>query len=183
MGLKTGQKKGINIYYDYRKTVFELLTDKQLRNVIYCLLDLDEHGEITENKKSYEEIQKDNTAKIVFDILKTNNERASAAWHRINKAKHPELYQDETENEYLPSETIKNDLRGTSDNERGVEIIIDRVKETDEEHKTLMTEKGRVINYDPENEDFCELGYYVIEKTKLKLMVDNNELISFQELK
>lgn len=120
MGLKTGQKKGINIYYDYRKTVFELLTDKQLRNVIYCLLDLDEHGEITENKKSYEEIQKDNTAKIVFDILKTNNERASAAWHRINKAKHPELYQDETENEYLPSETIKNDLRGISDNERGI---------------------------------------------------------------
>ncbi len=120
MGLKTGQKKGINIYYDYRKTVFELLTDKQLRNVIYCLLDLDEHGEITENKKSYEEIQKDNTAKIVFDILKTNNERASSAWHRINKAKHPELYQDETENEYLPSETIKNDLRGISDNERGI---------------------------------------------------------------
>lgn len=147
MGLKTGQKKGINIYYDYRKTVFELLTDKQLRNVIYCLLDLDEHGEITENKKSYEEIQKDNTAKIVFDILKTNNERASAAWHRINKAKHPELYQDETENEYF-SETIKNDLRGISDNERGI------------------TENGE--------EDAFEFFGNLLEKAKNEKITDDN---------
>lgn len=185
MGLKNGEKKSIVLYYSYRKTEFKYLSGEQLKNIIMCLLELDEKGTIEEEKDRLKAIREDNLTSAMYDIMKDKTERASEEWKRLNENR--KKYKAEngcnTENEYSPSETIKNDLMGISDSERGIEIIIDRVKETDEEHKTIMTEKGRVINYDPENEDFCELGYYVIEKTKLKLMVDNNELISFQELK
>lgn len=185
MGLKNGEKKSIVLYYSYRKTEFKYLSGEQLKNIIMCLLELDEKGTIEEEKDRLKAIREDNLTSAMYDIMKDKTERASEEWKRLNENR--KKYKAEngynTESECLPCENTKDNLRSIFDNEIGIEIIIDRVKEIDEEHKTLMTEKGRVINYDPENEDFFELGYYVIEKSKLKLTVDNNKLISFEELK
>ena len=50
MGLKNGEKKSIVLYYSYRKTEFKYLSGEQLKNIIMCLLELDEKGTIEEEK-------------------------------------------------------------------------------------------------------------------------------------
>lgn len=87
MGLQSGEKKSINIYYNYKDAEFELLSDSQLRNVIYCLIDIDKNGKITEEKARYEEIQDEKTARLVFKSLLERNTRASMSWHKINNLK------------------------------------------------------------------------------------------------
>lgn len=87
MGLQNGEKTSINIYYNYKDSEFELLSDRQLRNVIYCLIDIDKNGTITEEETRYEEIQNDKTSRLVFKSLLERTSRASKAWHRINNIK------------------------------------------------------------------------------------------------
>ena len=87
-----------------------------------CLLELDEKGTIEEEKDRLKAIREDNLTSAMYDIMKDKTERASEEWKRLseNRKKYKAENGCNTENEYLPSETIKNDLRGISDNERGI---------------------------------------------------------------
>lgn len=94
MGLKNGEKKGILFYYNYRSEM-EALSDRQKVNILFVLAELDETGEIDKERERFEELQTDPLAYTLFKVYTNQQNRASRAWHNINKANHKDLYDSE----------------------------------------------------------------------------------------
>lgn len=94
MGLQRGDKRGINLYYEYREQLQDL-TDEQKINILWVLLELDEKGEIVEEKERLHNMQNDKLAFAIFRILFEQQYRASTAWHNINKSQHPDFYDEQ----------------------------------------------------------------------------------------
>lgn len=92
MGLNDNEKKSMVLYYSYRKTEFKHINGEQLKNILMCLLELDEKGTITEEKDRLETIMKDPLSSTVFDVMRDKTARASEEWWRLydNRQKHRE---------------------------------------------------------------------------------------------
>ena len=109
MGLKSGEKKGILFYYNYRSEM-EALSDRQKVNILFVLAELDETGEIDKERERFEELQTDPLAYTLFKVYTNQQNRASRAWHNINKANHKDLY--DSEGRYITHKDFDEQTRG-----------------------------------------------------------------------
>lgn len=108
MGLSDNEKKSMVLYYSYRKTEFKHINGEQLKNILMCLLELDEKGTITEEKDRLETIMKDPLSSTVFDVMKDKTTRASEEWWRLydNRQKHREAKKTAQEEDKKPSHEV-----------------------------------------------------------------------------
>lgn len=109
MGLKNGEKKGILFYYNYRSEM-EALSDRQKVNILFVLAELDETGEIDKERERFEELQTDPLAYTLFKVYTNQQNRASRAWHNINKANHKDLY--DSDGRYITHKDFDEQTRG-----------------------------------------------------------------------
>lgn len=109
MGLKSGEKKGILFYYNYRSEM-EALSDRQKVNILFVLAELDETGEIDKERERFEELQTDPLAYTLFKVYTNQQNRASRAWHNINKANHKDLY--DSDGRYITHKDFDEQTRG-----------------------------------------------------------------------
>ena len=154
MGLKNGEKKGILFYYNYRSEM-EALSDRQKVNILFVLAELDETGEIDKERERFEELQTDPLAYTLFKVYTNQQNRASRAWHNINKANHKDLY--DSDGRYITHKDFDEQTRGKKESppavlppaeqDRQVEGIVMYV---DMENGRLTLDDDEVFTFDVE---------------------------------
>lgn len=154
MGLQNGVKKGILFYYNYM-TEMEILSDTQKVNILFVLAEIDQTGRVEKQRERFEDLQKDPVATTLFKIYLSQQNRASTAWHNINKSKHIDHYNDR--GEYIPSlgadelieQATKNPLaeEAPAEQDRQVEGI---VVDVDMENGRLTLDDDEVFIFDVE---------------------------------
>lgn len=145
------EKKGMILFYEYRKKELKYLTAEQFMNVIMCLLELDQNGEIIEEKERLEEIKKDKMSSLVYDIMRDKTIAATEKWHELNdryekynKNKNKKdtenttastTAREETHADTLPTETTKTAREGNRDNENDITKEWEKIRLMSEQEK------------------------------------------------
>lgn len=111
MAYKRKEKKSLLLYYDY-KDQFEMLTDEQLRNLIYAMIEFD---------KNDTEIELDKMTKMAFAPIKRKLKDDKKKWIEMCK----------TNSENGKKSHQKNELTTANDRQRMVTKLTDKEKERD----------------------------------------------------
>lgn len=154
MGLNDNEKKSMVLYYSYRKTEFKHINGEQLKNILMCLLELDEKGTITEEKDRLEAIMKDPLSSTVFDVMKDKTARASEEWWRLydNRQKHREAKKTAQEEDKKPSHEVPVPEKKNLEGNKGAYWLHGSDYETEEEEALLTDEIMNNYNW-REDED------------------------------
>lgn len=152
MGLNDNEKKSMVLYYSYRKTEFKHINGEQLKNILMCLLELDEKGTITEEKDRLETIMKDPLSSTVFDVMRDKTARASEEWWRLydNRQKHREAKKTAQEEDKKPSHEVPVPEKKNLEGNKGAYWLHGSDYETEEEEALLTDE---IMNNWREDED------------------------------
>lgn len=141
------EKKGMILFYEYRKKELKYLTAEQFMNVIMCLLELDQNGEIIEEKERLEEIKKDKMSSLVYDIMRDKTIAATEKWHELNdryekynknknkKDTESTTASEETLTDTLPTVTQKKAREGNRDNENDISKEWEKIRLMSEQKK------------------------------------------------
>ena len=141
------EKKGMILFYEYRKKELKYLTAEQFMNVIMCLLELDQNGKIIEEKERLEEIKKDKMSSLVYDIMRDKTIAATEKWHELNdryekynknknkKDTESTTASEETNDDTLPDEPQKTAREGNRDNENDITKEWEKIRLMSEQEK------------------------------------------------
>lgn len=154
MGLNDNEKKSMVLYYSYRKTEFKHINGEQLKNILMCLLELDEKGTITEEKDRLETIMKDPLSSTVFDVMRDKTARASEEWWRLydNRQKHREAKKTAQEEDKKPSHEVPVPEKKVLEGNKRAYWLHGSDCETEEEEALLIDEIMNNYNW-REDED------------------------------
>lgn len=125
MAYKRKEKKSLLLYYDY-KDQFEMLTDEQLRNLIYAMIEFD---------KNDTEIELDKMTKMAFAPIKRKLKDDKKKWIEMCK----------TNSENGKKSHQKNELTTVNDRQRMVTKLTDIDSDSDSE-KDKDSDSVCVIN-------------------------------------
>lgn len=130
MAYKRKEKKSLLLYYDY-KDQFEMLTDEQLRNLIYAMIEFD---------KNDTEIELDKMTKMAFAPIKRKLKDDKKKWIEMCK----------TNSENGKKSHQKNELATVSDRQRMVTKLTDIDSDSDSDsEKDKDKDSVCVINNTP----------------------------------
>lgn len=132
MAYKRKEKKSLLLYYDY-KDQFEMLTDEQLRNLIYAMIEFD---------KNDTEIELDKMTKMAFTPIKRKLKDDKKKWIEMCK----------TNSENGKKSHQKNELTTVNDRQRMVTKLTDIDSDSDSD-----SEK------DKDNDSVCVINNTLLE--------------------